>query len=184
MINELNVYKENKEKIWIDFSKMVLDFLKRKVPEIHAEDLRQEIFIKILKNISQLREEQKITDWIYQITRNTIADFYRKVYREKNNLQVPTETETFTEIKEQHLYCCLLPFIKEMPAHLKVVIEGYLDGKKLQEIADEIGITLSACKSRVRKAKELLKQNFVSCCQYKIGKDGKLIGEQDCPNCS
>src|SRR5688572_316272 len=43
-----------------------------------AEDIVQEVFIKVLTRSSQLKESEKISGWIFQITRNAVADHFRR----------------------------------------------------------------------------------------------------------
>ena len=51
--------------------------LKRVKDKSHADDIFQDVFIKIHNSIDSLKDETKIRSWIFQITRNTIADYYR-----------------------------------------------------------------------------------------------------------
>ncbi|HEY9004914.1 MAG TPA: sigma factor [Ohtaekwangia sp.] len=43
-----------------------------------AEDIVHDVFIKVQEKINQLQEPKKAAGWIYQITRNTIIDHFRK----------------------------------------------------------------------------------------------------------
>src|SRR5687768_10148349 len=43
-----------------------------------TEDIVHDVFLKVQGKIQQLKEEEKVFGWIYQITRNTIIDHYRK----------------------------------------------------------------------------------------------------------
>ena len=76
------------------YSKL-LAFINSKVQNKHdAQDILSEVFIKIYKNIDKLDSDEKITSWIYTITRNTIIDFYRK-----NN-----KTPSLLEFKEESIF--------------------------------------------------------------------------------
>ena len=67
------------EHIWKSFHEQLFGFIKARVHSTEtAEDILQEIFIKIHKNVKNIKNEQKIASWVYQITRNTIIDYYRK----------------------------------------------------------------------------------------------------------
>ena len=79
------------EVIWADFGSKLLSFIKARVnnPE-NAEDILQEVFIKIHEKSNQLKDERKLTSWIYQITRNAIIDYHRKK-------KIPVTSE-FTEL--------------------------------------------------------------------------------------
>jgi RNA polymerase sigma-70 factor (ECF subfamily) len=65
------------EKIWEKFYTKLKGFvLKQVLHEDVAEDILQDVFIKIHSHIETLRDESKLQSWIFQITRNTIADLY------------------------------------------------------------------------------------------------------------
>ena len=65
--------------IWKKFNYELLNYIKSKVSDRYeAEDILQDVFIKIYKNIDQLDDEAKLKSWLYKITNNTIIDWYRK----------------------------------------------------------------------------------------------------------
>src|SRR6266511_4731623 len=66
------------EQLWETFSGPLYQFIQRRVPDAHsAEDILQDVFLKIHTHIDTLRRHDRLTSWIYQITRNAIADYYR-----------------------------------------------------------------------------------------------------------
>src|SRR5258708_19822148 len=67
------------EKIWEEFHPRIKQFILKRIPDEHnAEDLLQEVFLKIHARIDTLRDEEKLQSWMYQIARNVIADYYRQ----------------------------------------------------------------------------------------------------------
>jgi RNA polymerase sigma-70 factor (ECF subfamily) len=69
--------------IWIDLNEELYKFILGKVKdEQTSKDIHQEVFLKIQTKIHQLKQTSKLTSWVYQITRNSIIDYFRK---EKNN---------------------------------------------------------------------------------------------------
>jgi RNA polymerase sigma-70 factor (ECF subfamily) len=63
--------------MWEEFSGPLKSFIMKRVPsEADADDLLQEVFVKIHNNIEELKDDYKINAWVYRITRNTIADYY------------------------------------------------------------------------------------------------------------
>ena len=91
--------KENQslEKIWKEFSKSLLRFIISKVSSREdAEDILQEVFIKIYKNINTLKENQKLKSWVYSITRNTVIDFYKR-----KKIKISEFNEAFLQIEEE-----------------------------------------------------------------------------------
>src|SRR5579863_1804736 len=67
------------EKVWEEFHPRLKQFILKRIPdEQNAEDILQEVFLKIHARIGTLRDEEKLQSWMYQITRNVIADYYRE----------------------------------------------------------------------------------------------------------
>ncbi len=66
------------EQLWETFSAPLQQFIRRRVDDPHnAEDILQDVFLKIHARIDTLHQQDRVASWIYQITRNAIADYYR-----------------------------------------------------------------------------------------------------------
>lgn len=73
------------EYIWADLHQELRSFIHKKVNDADlSEDLLQDVFLKIHQNIHALADSSKLTAWVYQITRNTIADHFRKKSQAKH----------------------------------------------------------------------------------------------------
>jgi len=65
--------------IWIDLNEELYKFILGKIKdEQTSKDIHQEVFLKIQTKIHQLKHTSKLTSWVYQITRNSIVDYFRK----------------------------------------------------------------------------------------------------------
>ncbi|MDT0293696.1 sigma-70 family RNA polymerase sigma factor [Mesonia ostreae] len=169
------------QNIWNNFNEELYFFILKKVKnKAITNDIFQNTFLKIHKNLPQLKAEEKARAWVFQIARNEIADYFRKesVYVEKLSIN--------KEVSSQELehFCCFDKFINELPHIYKEVIElAYIEGKKQKEIAEQINISLENVKARIRRAKSILKKRFNECCKYEIGENGKLTGPSNCAIC-
>src|SRR5260221_13219353 len=66
------------EPVWEAFPTPLQQFIRRRVSdEASAEDVLQDVFLKIHQHVETLRDVKKLESWIYQITRNAIIDSYR-----------------------------------------------------------------------------------------------------------
>jgi RNA polymerase sigma-70 factor (ECF subfamily) len=163
--------------IWNAFSKELLIFIKSRISDADlAEDILQEIFVKIHTKSHTIQESDKLASWVYQITRNTIIDYYRKkkiiTYEEELKVKLPEE-ESNSDLGCIH---CLKPFIEQLPEKDKHVIEKTaLDQMSQKEYAETYGLSYTATKSRVQRARRKLKELFVSCCSVKADKYGNIV---------
>jgi len=67
------------ETIWKAFHKELFNFINKRVNDKEASnDILQDVFIKIHLKLKTLSEKDKLASWVYQITRNSILDYFRK----------------------------------------------------------------------------------------------------------
>lgn len=171
----------NSELIWNQFSEKLKNFLLKRVGDLDvANDLLQEVFLKIHLKLPLLKEEKKVEKWVFQIAYNQLNDFYRSKSKNKNQPLGTEEIEDSTDVHHSELGDCLQPFIENLPAGYKeAVILSEVEGLKQKEVAERLRISLSSAKSKVQRGRALIKQHFIECCQFHVGKDGKLTGEHN-----
>lgn len=169
------------QEIWTRFGDEIYFFLLRKVKsESIARDILQNTFYKIHLHGKQLIQKEKIRSWVFSIARNETTDYFNR-----ESKYAKTTPGKGPEKDKPVDLCCLDRFIHELPAIYREVIEKvYLQGKKQQEAAEELEISLANVKARIRRAKDILKNKFHTCCQFEIDENGHLTGEPDCPVCN
>ena len=165
--------------IWIDLNEELYKFIIRKIKdEQTSKDIHQEVFLKIQTKIHQLEHTKKLTSWAYQITRNTIIDYFRKVSDKNisiNDLDIP-ETED-TNFEYSNLTNCINQKIESLSSqHKEAIILTSFKNYSQKELAKHLRISYSGTKSRVQKAKEILKENILDCPNVESDSSGKLLG--------
>ncbi len=175
----------NTQNIWRSQGDELFFFiLKRIRNEEAAREILQNSFLKIHKNLPQLRDENRLRAWVFQIVRNEIVNFYKQ-----KPVLAGEEHILRSEDSENDLipdsFCCFEKFIADLPEKLHLVVEEvYLKGKSQQQTAEKLGLSLANTKARIRRAKNILKQNFQECCKYQLDEQGQLTGEPDCGSCA
>ena len=169
------------QKVWSNFNDEVYFFILKKVKNKDVtNDIFQNTFLKIHKNLSKLKKEEKVRAWIFQIARNEIINHFNKESFYVGNLETSKEIPLQ---KYEHI-CCFDKFINDLPEIYRQVIELiYINGKKQKDVANELEISLENVKARINRAKDILKKKFNECCKYEFDKNGKLIGESNCSVC-
>ena len=67
------------QEIWSQMHQRLLSYIRGRVATPHdAEDILQDVFVRIHANLKRLRGPESVTGWIYRITRNAITDYHRK----------------------------------------------------------------------------------------------------------
>lgn len=158
------------------YSALYFFILKRVKNEVATQDILQTTFLKIHEKKHQLKDVTKLKAWVFQIARNEIINHFNDLDTQPLN-EVPAEMVAETA-------CCLDRFIEELPTPYQIVVTlVYLEGKNQQEAAELLGLTLAAIKARIRRAKEILKEQFIVCCKYQLNDKNQLVGEPDCEVC-
>lgn len=168
------------EQIYKQYYSRLLSFINSKVHnQEDAKDILSEVFIKIYKNIDNLDSAEKLTSWIFTITRNTIIDFYRKNNKNKNNIEfieehIFEEKEQLSAINE--ISNCIEPIINSLkPKYAKALYLSEIKELKQKEIADKLDISSSKIKNIIFRGKNQIKEKLLQCCNYKYDKFGNII---------
>ncbi len=174
------------EELWALYHKKLLNFIRTRVDSDNAEDLLQDVFLKIHQNINTLRESNKFESWMFQITRNAIVDFYKKRHKESTipewAIDTPTDTNDTKEVHHE-LSACLTPFIEQLPNKYKnAILMSDIQGKTQMDVAQIENISLPGAKSRVQRGRALLKNMFYECCQLTSINSGGSATCQDTNN--
>jgi RNA polymerase sigma-70 factor (ECF subfamily) len=177
------------ENIWTEYHRKLLSFVKRRVnDETMAEDIVQEIFIKIHTRIDSLKDTVKLESWLYQIARNTVYDYYRthKPSEKLPEQLVQADIEDNVSAK-QELESCLESMINQLSDKYRdSVYLSEITGLNQQEVADKQSISLSGAKSRVQRGRKLLKGLLHECCEIELNKNNHIVdfskkpGKSDC----
>ena len=138
-----NIYEEYFDRVYYK----VLSVVKN---NDDAEDICQETFISVYKNLSKFREESNIYTWIYRIAINKTYDFFkkRKLEFEINDevLSLPEDINFDTKVILEEK----LKLISEKEREIVILKDIY--GYKLKEIAEMKKMNLSTVKSVYYKA--------------------------------
>jgi RNA polymerase sigma-70 factor (ECF subfamily) len=129
-----------------------------------AEDLTQDIFLKIFKALNTFDRRANFQTWIISISRNLCIDHYRSVRKERqtiardvdsNDLQpATTERGPYAQAEHQDLRAQLRQALETLPMTLRTaVVLRDLQELSYQEIADRLGLPEGTVKSRINRGR-------------------------------
>jgi RNA polymerase sigma-70 factor, ECF subfamily len=177
------------ETIYAQFNAELLRYVKSKVRSAEdAEDILQNVFIKITSGIDKLSDDMKLKSWIFTITRNSIIDYYRTNATKKNVITSEDINEDFPELDNDDptkgLDQCMGSMISLLPEEYReIIIESEINGIKQKDLAVKYGIAYSSMRSKVQRGRERLKQLFHNCCHISTDVRGNIIDAQGKENC-
>jgi RNA polymerase sigma-70 factor (ECF subfamily) len=166
------------QEIWTDLYQELKKFISGKIKDIDTtEDILQDVFLKIQLNIHALTDCTKLTSWVYQITRNTIADHYRKTTNSAIQIDGFDLAEQDNEEPLYHsLNNCINQKINMLSDKYKqAILLTYLKAFSQIELAEELNISYSGAKTRVQRGREKLKDLILNCPNVETDSKGNLI---------
>lgn len=177
--------------IWQEFHQRLRSFILQRVNNpADADDILQEVFVRIYQHLTTIQDNDRLQSWIFQITRNAVIDYYRKVARQP---QFTSETtlETWVmdenpEVFNQQMAGCLRPLLEHLPEPYREAVQlSELEGMTQAAIAQGLSISLSGMKSRVQRGRQKLKVLLQNCCQIEMDTAGNVIEYEmkDLPMC-
>ncbi|SFG44063.1 RNA polymerase sigma factor SigZ [Pontibacter chinhatensis] len=161
--------------------------LKRVQDKAETDDILQQLYLKLYKNCEQLQGVHNLKAWLFQITRNTVHDFFRENSRRQplaEEAELP-EPEDLSEQNRQEVEALVEPLINLLPTEYAEALRlSELEGVSQKEIAERLGISYSGAKSRVQRGREKLKQLFLECCHLELSHNGQVLGAEVKASCA
>ena len=166
------------EKIWEDFHRQVKSYITGRVSDqSFVDDILQEVFIKIHANIDTLDDETKIRSWVFQIARNTVIDYYRRQKVRHEDIDDHQIADTVPETTPaDDIADGLQEMVEALPSkYAEALLLVEFQGISQLELAERLGISISGAKSRVQRARRMLRDSLMRCCHFEFDHYGTII---------
>lgn len=127
-----------------------------------ADDITQEVFIKVYKNLHGFRSDASVKTWLLTITRNTAIDFQRSAFLRKVTLtdwvgETGESRSIEQDVIENQTVNEMWKMVLKLPIKYREVLILYAHNQlSLKEIADMLGVTEGTVKSRMFHARKKL----------------------------
>ncbi len=175
--------------IWREFSDGLQGYIHRRVSSLaDAEDILQDVFLRIHANLSGLNNRERLAGWIYRVTANAITDFYRSRARagdtaERLEREARVDAETRAPVagdgdieRDRSLARYLESLVDTLPEKYREAMRlTELEGMTQKEAAAKVGISVSGMKSRVQRGRERLKDALLDCCNVELDRRRGII---------
>ena len=170
------------ENLWERYNRQLLAFIRSRVSDdTEAEDLLQEVFVRIHLNLCCLRDLSKLESWVYQITRNAITDHYRL---RKDPIEIPETLSIEDEHPDEEPEAEIASSLKELvlqlpPAYREALLLTEFGELNQKALAEKLGISISGAKSRVQRGRQMLRDMLLACCHFELDRGGRIIAYQE-----
>ena len=160
-------------------------FIGSRVPNpATADDLTQDVLLKVHQRLPQVRDPLRLMGWVIQIARNAIADFYRSARSTEtfDETHLPAQPEPLApfENEESQLRKDLARYLRSVvqalpPANREAIIHTEFDGVPQIELARRLGLSASAVKSRVQRGRAMMRAIVDRCCEFELDAYGTVL---------
>ncbi len=185
----------NYDDLYARYYQRVCKYLSGIVGDAEAEDLAQEVFMKVNARLETLKDESRVSPWLFKIALNTARDRLRKPmtiapacsraasqkaepieeaaeYLPDSRLRTPEESLARTEMVQ-----CYLEFVKKLPRnYFDVYALSELEELPDKEISERLSVPLETVKMRLHRAREKLYDELRAHCRCYYNERGELMG--------
>jgi RNA polymerase sigma-70 factor (ECF subfamily) len=133
-----------------------------------AEELAQEVFLRVYRGIRLFRGESRLATWIYRIAANVIAEEKRpgrplilsldepQADSDRPRIDPGVDDRAFSDLELQDR---LRKAIDQLPVPYQVLVNGhYLEGLRYEDLAESLGLPMGTVKTHLHRAKRLLRR--------------------------
>lgn len=169
------------DEVYNEFHPRIIRYVSKMTSHDEAEDITQEIFIKIHRSLDGFRSESSLSTWIYRIATNTVLDRLKALPRrssdeitdadleamDKNIWTDERKPNTDQALVRKEMNECIREFIEKLPPDYKtVMLLSEMEGLKNKEIAEVMGISLETAKIRLHRGRARLRKELEKGCDF------------------
>jgi RNA polymerase sigma-70 factor (ECF subfamily) len=184
--------------VWRELHDPLLGFITRRVPSADADDVLQDVMLRIHRHEDELDHVERVTGWVYRITTNAITDYYRRSVRREHPVGSglrPEDNETASVGPDAsatdpraELAGCLQPMIDRLPEkYRQAILLTEYQGMTQTAAAAVLGLSVSGAKTRTQRARMQLKQALTDCCIIELDRRATVTGfhprDDQCAGC-
>ena len=187
------------DEVYRQFHMPLVRYMARMVSPHDAEDLAQEAFSKIAKNLDGFEGRAKLSTWIYRIATNTALDRLRRNKGRRIEIPLMEEIERphssdrtapepddspLSHVIESEMNACIRQQVDKLPQKYRTVMAlSSMEELQNREIADILEISLEAVKMRLHRGRAMLKEILENECRfYHNAESGALACDRKLPD--
>jgi len=172
--------------LWQKFHDRLYRFIHQRVKNpADADDILQEVFLRIHHRLSTVRDRDRLVSWMFQIARHAVIDHYRSSSRQwdvatEREIELAANSDEEVDVTlNQELATCLQPMLKALPSTYQEALRLVeLEGMTQKAAAERLGLSLSGAKSRVQRGRQQLKAMLLRCCEIERDRLGNVLDYQ------
>lgn len=186
-------FTEDFKAIHASYRSRIFRYLTRLVGPGEAEDLAQEVFVRVSRGLPDFKGDAKLSTWIYRIATNVATDRLRSrsfketqsdkaIAHHEGSIEdadaLPDEKSPSLEkqLMRDEMSSCIHSYINTLPENYRaVVILSDIEGLTNQEIAEVLELTLDTVKIRLHRGRAKLKEKLETGCHFDRDEEDILV---------
>lgn len=141
-----------------------------------CHDILHDVFLKITEKEERIKWAEKPASYVIKMAQNCIIDYYRTERKNSTRCDAYEVNRNETTFEYELADCCLSAFIQKLPQlYSEALILADLKNMSQKNLAEKLNISYTAVKSRVQRARKMLKKAILDCCPYQFDKYGNII---------
>lgn len=208
MIEDVDPGALASDRAWRQLETKLRPFVAKRVRDVDVDDVVQDVFLRIQRGVSSLRDDQRFGPWVYQVARNAVAEHARRAARHPlaaTEAQLAAR-ETGSGLEpwlsqaarwgpewgpeahddgavEREFADYAAVFVSMLPSPYREALTlTELEGRTQREAAEMLGISLSGMKSRVQRGRAKLREALEDCCHVALDARHRVIGFEPRPD--
>jgi RNA polymerase sigma-70 factor (ECF subfamily) len=176
------------EAVWNEFHGRLRAYVGRRVRAgADVDDIVQKVFLQIHRGLPRLRGRERVAAWVFRTAHNAVVDHYRSPSR-RREMSAGGTTDLDTALAGVPIRdgedasdsvsaaTCLRPVVSTLRGPDRDAIEAIeLRGLTQKEAAQRAGVSLTAMKARVQRARRRLKTALLECCEFVLDARGGVL---------
>jgi RNA polymerase sigma-70 factor (ECF subfamily) len=181
------------QSIYASYHPRIFRYLTRLVGQSEAEDLTQEVFLRVNRGLPDFKGDAKLSTWIYRIATNIATDRIRSRSSQKSRSAklVPLDEQLIEErvdlegdrkpslekqAMREEMSACVQDYISSLPESYRVPVTlSEIGGLTNKEIAEALGLKLETVKIRLHRGRAKLKEKLESGCNFDRDEEDILV---------
>lgn len=160
--------------VWLAYKDALRNYILKIVKdEDTANGLSHEVLMKVYSSCCSGNKIRNVRSWLFQIAYNTCMDYFKRQNKKGCLCEDVVSEEDDLIYKKAGEF--IEPLIQLLPEKYARPLEmADLKGFKQQEVAEMLGLSLTATKSRIQRARQILKEQITDCFHVEVDKNGNL----------
>lgn len=173
-MTELKKYSDISS-LWLEYKNGLKYYIFKKVKnEEIANDLSHEVLMKVYNSCCSSVNIKNVRSWMFQIAHNTTIDYLKRKNKFTDNVPENYDNDDYDVYQEANEI--VKPLMQLLPEKYAIPLQlSEIEELKQKEVAQKLNLSLTATKSRIQRARNLLKEKIIECGNLEKDEKGNLI---------